>query len=131
MRAAGCYNPRHSNMSRATASSIAACTLVIAAVLYRFDPATTAWLPSCPLYTWTGWLCPGCGTLRALHALLHLDVVQALRYNAFTAPVMAAGAATLGLRRPIVRHPSRWVAAAAVFGVLRNVPMAALAWLRP
>lgn len=118
-------------MSRATASLVAACTLVIAAVLYRFDPATTAWFPSCPLYTWTGWLCPGCGTLRALHALAHFHILEAVRYNAFTVPVMAAGAAALALRRPVVRHPARWVTAAAVFGVLRNVPLAAFAWLRP
>src|SRR5690606_2629375 len=36
------------------------------------DPATGI-LPSCPFYTLTHWYCPGCGSQRALHALLHGD----------------------------------------------------------
>lgn len=27
--------------------------------------------------------CPGCGGTRALHALLHLDILQSLKYNPF------------------------------------------------
>ena len=30
----------------------------------------------------TGYKCPGCGTQRAIHALLHGDVAGAFRYNA-------------------------------------------------
>jgi len=38
----------------------------------------------CPARTVTGLLCPGCGTFRAIGALLRLDIWQAVRYNAFT-----------------------------------------------
>src|SRR5258708_25879013 len=41
------------------------------ALLAVFDPASTWWLPSCPFHALTGWLCPLCGSLRAVHALLH------------------------------------------------------------
>ncbi|MGN1359189.1 MAG: DUF2752 domain-containing protein [Kiritimatiellia bacterium] len=31
----------------------------------------------------TGWQCPGCGTLRGLHALLHLRFAEAWQLNPF------------------------------------------------
>jgi uncharacterized protein DUF2752 len=61
------------------------------AVVYKFPPAENAFYPRCLFYEATHWLCPGCGSTRALHALLHLDVRSALHYNAlFTlvAPVV-------------------------------------------
>ncbi|MDM1530605.1 DUF2752 domain-containing protein [Myroides odoratimimus] len=36
---------------------------------------------SCMFYRETGWLCPGCGGQRALHALLHGHFREALEYN--------------------------------------------------
>jgi hypothetical protein len=61
------------------------------AVVYKFPPAENTFYPRCLFYAATHWLCPGCGSTRALHALLHLDVRSALHYNAlFTlvAPVV-------------------------------------------
>jgi Protein of unknown function (DUF2752) len=61
------------------------------AVVYKFPPAENTFYPRCLFYAITHWLCPGCGSTRALHALLHLDVHSALHYNAlFTllAPVV-------------------------------------------
>ena len=56
--------------------------LVTALVVYfLFDPATTPF-PRCPFLMLTGWQCPGCGSQRAIHSLLHLDIVAAWRYNA-------------------------------------------------
>ena len=51
------------------------------ALLYRFDPATTGYFPPCPVRALTGFQCPGCGTTRALHALLHGDFAAAFRFN--------------------------------------------------
>ena len=47
----------------------------------RFDPAET-FFPKCPFFWATGLKCPGCGSQRALHQLLHLDIGAAFRYNA-------------------------------------------------
>ncbi len=56
--------------------------LVTALVVYfLFDPATTPF-PRCPFLMLTGWQCPGCGSQRAIHSLLHLDIAAAWRYNA-------------------------------------------------
>jgi hypothetical protein len=54
------------------------------ALLYAYDPATTALFPSCPFRMMTGLLCPLCGTLRAAHALLHGHVVDAFLFNPLT-----------------------------------------------
>ena len=40
--------------------------------------------PSCPLYAVSGLYCPGCGTLRCLHALTHGDLGAALGFNVLT-----------------------------------------------
>lgn len=52
------------------------------AVVYRFPPTDYSFYPRCPIYLTTHLLCPGCGSTRALHALLHLDIQGALHYNA-------------------------------------------------
>lgn len=48
-----------------------------------FDPSSTWWMPKCPVYLLTGFECPGCGSQRAIHALIHGNLGQAFRENAF------------------------------------------------
>ncbi len=52
-------------------------------ILTIIDPEKSVWMPKCLFRLLTGLQCPGCGGLRAMHALLHGDVVRALRYNWF------------------------------------------------
>jgi hypothetical protein len=52
--------------------------------LAALDPAVTWWFPSCPFYAITGWLCPLCGSLRAVHALLVGHPLAALAFNPLT-----------------------------------------------
>lgn len=47
-----------------------------------FNPATAGWFPQCPFRMATGWQCIGCGSQRALHALLHGHWGEVWRYNA-------------------------------------------------
>src|SRR6202046_5995717 len=62
-----------------------ALALVAGAITLRmFDPATTVFFPPCPLRYLTGWYCPGCGSLRALHQLLHGNLGQAWALNPLT-----------------------------------------------
>jgi len=114
-----------------------------AVVLYAFDPATSALFPSCPLRAWTGWLCPGCGTLRAMHALLHGHIGAAMHDNALaTLAVFAIGAAWI--RDLIQPLEAPWMATltragfggagiglALAFGALRNIPMTPFSWFTP
>ena len=52
--------------------------LVGVAVLYTFDPRHPCTYLICPFFGLTGYHCPGCGTLQALHELLHGNAIAAL-----------------------------------------------------
>jgi hypothetical protein len=117
---------------RTTPAALAGVALAAMGVLFVFDPAVTSWFPSCPLNTLTGWLCPFCGSLRAVHALLHGHIGAALRFNPMTTAGIAAGFVAFAhdAVRPggtvFVRLVSRCasppaLALAAAFGVLRNI----------
>ncbi len=51
-------------------------------MLYRHDPSATSAYPSCPFHQLTGLECPGCGSQRALHHLLHGRYAEAFAHNA-------------------------------------------------
>jgi hypothetical protein len=66
-------------------------------------------LPACPLKSWTGWPCPGCGTTRAALALAELDPVAAFAVSPLAAAgwtllvvggLAAGGLAVLGVEAP-------------------------------
>jgi hypothetical protein len=110
------------------------------AILFRFDPAAHGFYPFCVFYRTTGLLCPGCGSLRAFHHLLHGEWIEAVRYNPLLVAsiplfvwlgVRLAGIALGRKVKPIVIKP-RWMwagfAVLAGFGILRNLPLAPLAW---
>ena len=108
-----------------------AATALVAAV----DPNEPGHYPTCPLLAVTGLYCPGCGTLRAVHALAHGDVSTALARNPLAVLAVPVGV-WLWLRWARVRWgvsgsartptPAwvQWGAAALVvaFGIVRNVP---------
>lgn len=61
---------------------MAICLVALAVVVYyAFDPARTPF-PRCPFLMLTGLQCPGCGSQRAIHALMHLNIGAAWHYNA-------------------------------------------------
>jgi hypothetical protein len=56
--------------------------LIGLAVLYKYDPASHfSFYPGCAFHSLTGLYCPGCGTTRALHQLLHGHFRAALHLN--------------------------------------------------
>lgn len=54
----------------------------ILVLLYSVDPQQSGIYPRCPFRSITGWLCPGCGSLRATHDLLHGRLQEAFGHNA-------------------------------------------------
>ena len=49
--------------------------------IYMVKPGGDNIYPKCPTRYFTGLNCPGCGTLRAVHSLLHLQIKEALKFN--------------------------------------------------
>lgn len=57
---------------------------VVAATFYYFvDPVLSHLSLPCPWKLLTSTQCPACGFQRALHALLHGEIIKALQYNYF------------------------------------------------
>jgi hypothetical protein len=104
-------------------------------MLHLFDPATSGAFPPCPLRYLTGWYCPGCGSLRAFHQLLHGHLGAAWAMNPLTIlllPFLAYEMAALlplgvsGRRLPRLFLPPACIRALGVviilFGIARNIP---------
>lgn len=61
-------------------------------IYYSYNPENSSLFPKCPFLLLTNLKCPGCGSQRAIHALLHLDIQSAIRYNGilvFSLPIIA------------------------------------------
>jgi hypothetical protein len=59
-------------------SLLLVCFIVI---YFLFDPSNNSFFPKCPLLKYTGLKCPGCGSQRAIHYLLHFNIKEALSHN--------------------------------------------------
>lgn len=60
-----------------------AATLIVmvAILLFFFDPDLTWYAPKCPIKLLTGLSCPACGVQRFIHAILHGNFAVALKFN--------------------------------------------------
>jgi hypothetical protein len=56
--------------------------IILALVYFFYDPASVSLFPRCPFNLLTGLECPGCGSQRAIHHLLNLELFAAFRANA-------------------------------------------------
>ncbi|MDT0555460.1 DUF2752 domain-containing protein [Patiriisocius hiemis] len=50
-------------------------------IYYFNNPSEHSFFIPCPFKFATGYHCPGCGSQRAIHQLLHLDIAAAFRLN--------------------------------------------------
>ena len=114
--------------------AVLAAAIAVLAYVGAVDPERPGHYPGCPFLLVTGWFCPGCGSLRALHALAHGDLTTAVARNPLA--VCAAGVLPwVWLQRYRHRRSGRatptvvpvsvvWgvVAAVCLFGALRNLP---------
>ena len=78
--------------------------LVLLFVYREFNPEASLLFPKCPFYMLTGLECPGCGSQRAIHHLLNLQLIAALQENALM--VIAIPYIGAGLFLDCIRKPS-------------------------
>lgn len=141
----------HSLASRhCTLAAVAMAVLAGLVALFLVDPARPtfgrfpAFYPPCPLHALTGLHCPGCGTLRALHQLLHGNLRTAFRLNPLmvsSLPFVAYWALSAlvrevsGRRMPRFFLPAAWIwvllGVIVLFGIARNVPLYPFSLLAP
>ncbi|MGD1103396.1 MAG: DUF2752 domain-containing protein [Terriglobia bacterium] len=116
-----------------------ALVALAAGMLRVFNPATTWFFPPCPFRALTGFLCPGCGTLRALHELLNGNVGAAFKLNPLMMLLLPyvgySGASSAleavfgkALPRVFIRPAYIWILLAVIllYWILRNTPIAAM-----
>lgn len=69
-------------------AAVGAAALAAATTVAVIDPNEAGHYPTCPFLMLTGLQCPGCGTLRAVHALTRGDVLTAIDLNVLTVAML-------------------------------------------
>jgi hypothetical protein len=117
-------------MTRTVTWTLLLTGLALLVILYLKDPAEAGIYPACPSNAVSGYDCPGCGSLRATHHLLHGRIGEAWGYNALLLVALPVFLLQWGLwrlrrgggvglfPRPLV---VLWVLAIVAWGILRNL----------
>ncbi len=112
---------------------VAVALLVFGFIYFALDPSSSSLFPRCVILALTGYKCPGCGSQRAIHALLHGDVVAAFKFNALLLISIPWLAFCLFAESQRVRNPQLYVrlnppllmwlfmAIVVIWWVLRNI----------
>lgn len=110
-------------------------------LLWVFDPnAPGSFFPKCQFKAITGLDCIGCGATRALHALVHGDVLRAMDMNplfVLSLPLLALlaldaiGRLPAGLKPFLARvaAPKLWLCLLPAFWIARNLPWWPFSWM--
>ena len=118
------------------ANGALAAGLLLCAALYVWPPGRGSLYPACPIHEYLHIDCPGCGATRALAALLHGHLRDAVRLNALFVLLLplGIGAALDCYRRAMRVGEFHWpaiprhtiyagLAVAATFMIVRNLIM--------
>lgn len=131
-------------IERLTAGIAVVVGVAGSAYVWAFDPAKSSLFPVCPLYSLTGFACPGCGMTRGFHALFHGDIIPAIDFNLlvpFWAVIfgyvwvslllLAIRGRGLPMWATSPKFLSAFLVVLVTFGVLRNIPVWPLTILFP
>ena len=133
-----------SNQQRLVSAGILTLLLALAVDLFLYNPDGSDLYPKCPFRALTGLYCPGCGSTRASHQILHGNILAAFDLNPlmvlFT-PLLCWVVVSLccvvvrGRPLPTLFVPALWIwvllAVITVYWVARNIPVYPLKLLAP
>jgi len=112
-------------------------------LLWTFDPNVEGNpFPPCMFLAFTGYYCIGCGLTRALHALVHGDLLRAFSMNPLglttlaLVPLMVLWSAGWNPRwlqplMKVVMEPKLWLVLLPAYWVARNLPWYPFTLLAP
>ena len=102
--------------------------LLLVSLYYFFNPTVSNFFPKCPFHTITGLYCPGCGSQRAIHDMMHLNIFEAINHNAlmFFTFTFGIGLYLYSKKKfsDLIYHPKSPLIIFGIiflFGVLRNL----------
>ncbi|MBF6545846.1 DUF2752 domain-containing protein [Nocardia brasiliensis] len=114
----------------------------LGALLHVRDPHVEGSYGVCPVYALTGYWCPGCGGMRAIHNLTDGNLLDSLHSNLLAIPLVLAFALWVGdwarqawrgqkMRLPSINRVTMWTffALLTAYTVLRNTPWGT--WFTP
>ena len=134
------------NTKQALQISIVSIAVITMSLLYFFYPAAEGTFhPDCIFNKLTGLFCPGCGSQRAVSALLHGDILVAADFNILlllSLPLLGYAAFVFiyntfkerKLQQRIFYSPlfaKSFLTIVLLFGILRNLPYYPFQWLAP
>jgi hypothetical protein len=117
--------------------------LALGIFYYIVNPTTFLYTPKCHFHEFTGLHCPGCGSQRAIHQILHGNIWEGIKHNFLVAigflfisyklyAFYFAGKAKIQIH--ILQYKAiPWVVIAIVFvfWILRNIPCEPFVILAP
>jgi hypothetical protein len=116
----------------------------LAVLFFVLDPAKHDLFPRCLFNSLTGYYCPGCGSQRAIHSLLHLDFAGVVSYNFLLIPALLL--ILYHYLRPVLNRQLNWklpnifyikstpwiiFGVIIIFWILRNLPFYPFSVLAP
>ncbi len=75
-------------MKRIIQGGLLIIIIVLAVLFFMLDPAKNVIFPKCAFHSLTGYYCPGCGSQRAIHSLLHLNFLGVISNNFLFLPAV-------------------------------------------
>ena len=128
--------PRRSRLATIALLTAPPAAILLAVTLLRhYPPALYHFYPQCPIHQYLHLDCPGCGTTRALAALLQGHLLEALHLNALTTLLLPIAtfyatrsywnllrAEPIHLPQPSTRTLQLACAITLAFTILRNLP---------
>ncbi|MBF0556492.1 MAG: DUF2752 domain-containing protein [Nitrospirae bacterium] len=116
--------------------------IAAAAIVYIYDPSLSEFYPKCLFHQITGLYCPGCGSTRALHQMLHGNYAAAVRLNPLTVLALPFLGIGIALEAGVFPRPAwlshqyiryAWIVPVVIvlFWILRNIPIEPFTYLMP